>query len=268
MATAGRLVIVATALVTVLAATAVGATGGAALNEAGKAAYARGDYESAARLFGEAIAREPGEPLFHYHRAVALSRLGRIREAATAYEATLRLDPPPEIGDAARAGLHTIASLMRTVPSRRDNDRSSPTVNPPPRRSFGPGSSDDVIGVPVRRAGGVWLTEVVINATRTAWFLVDTGASICVISPELAAAASIEPDRNARVLRLQTLSGITSGPIVSIGSVKVGEAEAERVAAVIHETGSVMEGILGNSFLGRYAVTLDAERGVLWLRRR
>jgi clan AA aspartic protease (TIGR02281 family) len=264
--TIGRPFVVA--VVTMLMVSTAEAAGGSALNEAGKTAYARGDYESAARLFGEAIAGEPGEPLFHYHRAIALSRLGQLHEAARAYEATLRLDPPPDLRAAARAGLRSITTLTSAAPSRRDDERPRAAGSPPPPRSFGPGSSRDAIGVPVRRAGGVWFTEVVVNATRTARFLVDTGASICVISPQLAAAVSIEPGPGARVLSLQTLSGLTSGAMVSVASLRVGEAEAEQVAAVIHETGDFMDGILGNSFLGRYAVTLDAERSLLWLRPR
>lgn len=63
------------------------------LNEAGKAAYARGDFAEAERLFAQAIANAPDNALPHYHRAVALTRLSRWREAAEAYQTTLRLRP-------------------------------------------------------------------------------------------------------------------------------------------------------------------------------
>lgn len=257
----------ATAVVTMLVASTGAAASGAGLNEAGKAAYAQGDYEAAERLFGEAVGREPGEALFHYHRAVALTRLGRLREAASSYEWALRLNPSADLRDAAQAALRSLATLMKQVPARRDDDQAR-SIPPPSRRSFGPSSRDEGVAVPVRRAGGVWLTEVIVNDSRTARFLVDTGASLCVISPQLAAALSIEPGTDARTIRLQTLSGVTSGVLVSIASLRVGEAEAERVAAVVHDTGPSMDGILGNTFLGRYAVTLDAERGLLWLRSR
>jgi len=96
-------------------------------------------------------------------------------------------------------------------------------------------------------------------------FLVDTGASTCVISPGLAAALNIRPDRHAPPVPLQTISGLTRGQLVSIASLRVGEVEAEDVIAVVHPLGSSMDGILGNTFLARFMVTLDPAQGVLRL---
>src|SRR5437870_11383437 len=67
------------------------------LNEAGRAAYARGDYEAAERLFSQAIAQAPDEPLLHYHRGVALMGLSRWQEAYTAFESALRLRPAADV---------------------------------------------------------------------------------------------------------------------------------------------------------------------------
>src|SRR5258708_8572877 len=64
------------------------------LNEAGKAAYAKGDFATAERLFSQALVQAPDEPLLHYHRGIALMRLSRWREASTAFETALRLNPP------------------------------------------------------------------------------------------------------------------------------------------------------------------------------
>src|SRR4029434_3013069 len=74
------------------------------LNEAGKAAYARGDFVAAERLFREAIRGAPEEPLLHYHLAVVLTRLGQWKEAKAAYERTLALRPPRAVARAATRG--------------------------------------------------------------------------------------------------------------------------------------------------------------------
>jgi clan AA aspartic protease (TIGR02281 family) len=95
---------------------------------------------------------------------------------------------------------------------------------------------------------------------------VDTGASVCVISPELAAAVGIRADPNAEIAKLSTLGGPTSGPLVKIPLVRAGDHEAKDVVAVIHETGDRLDGILGNTFLARYTATLDPTRGTLHLR--
>lgn len=110
------------------------------------------------------------------------------------------------------------------------------------------------------------MTEVVLNETRTAHVLVDTGATFCIISPELAEELGIDPGRQPKIVQLQTGSGTTSGSLVTLASLRAGDAEAANVQAVIHAAPPGMDGILGNSFLARFTVTLDAERGILTLR--
>ena len=215
------------------------------LNEAGKAAYGRGDFATAERLFNQAIAEAPDEPLLHYHRGITLMRLSRWPDAAVAFQSALRLDPPADVAAAARAGLRSIDSLLRQPETR------------------GPRTDDTTIRL--QRLGGNWIAQVRVNDVRVARFLVDTGASTCVISPGLAAALNIRPDRQAPAVPLQTISGVTRGQLVSIPSLRVGDVEAEDVMAVVHPLGAAMDGILGNTFLARFTVTLDPAQGVLRL---
>jgi hypothetical protein len=46
----------------------------------------------------------------------------------------------------------------------------------------------------------------------------------------------------------------------------VGDLEMRDAPVVIHDPGSGFDGILGNTFLGRYRVTVDADRRQLQLR--
>jgi clan AA aspartic protease (TIGR02281 family) len=218
------------------------------LNEAGKGAYARGDYATAERLFAQALAQAPDEPLLHYHRAVALMRLARWQEASTAFETALRLNPPADVAAAAKEGIRSVAPFVR-----------APRVKP---------HTDDDVSIPLRRVGGGWMASVRLNDLHTVEFLVDTGASSCVISPEVATALGIEPGPRAESVTIQVVGGRTTGPIVKLTSVRVGDAEAEDVAAVIHPISPGIDGLLGNSFLGRFTVTLDPQRGLLHLRPR
>jgi tetratricopeptide (TPR) repeat protein len=97
------------------------AAGAADLNEAGKQAYHRGDHAHAEQLFGQAIAQSPSDPLLHYHRGIALSRLSRWAEAARSYEAALRLSPPPALAASIREALRSAApfSAPRAAPLAR-----------------------------------------------------------------------------------------------------------------------------------------------------
>ena len=230
----------------VLLVTLLGAAPGD-LNEAGKSAYQRGDFAEAERLFTQALARTPSDPLLHYHRGAALTRLGRIREATAAYETALRLDPPPAVAAAARDGLRAIGALG--APSR-------------PRRS-----ADETV-IALTRIPGGWLTEVVINGAWTGPLLLDTGASVTLVSPAVARAAGISIGPDTQMVEVQGIAGRTRGPIVTLSSIQVGEIEARGVRAVVVELPTGLNGLLGNSFLARYTFTLDPREGALRLQPR
>ena len=217
-------------------------------NQAGMAAYQRGDFEAAERSFQRAIAESPREPLFRYHRGAALTRLGRWAEAVQEYETALRLNPDPALAEATRAGLAAVKPLAQPRPPRRQ--------------------AREEVSIPLFRNGGAWLADVTVNDERRARFLVDTGASISVVSPELARTLRIERDPDAPLLKLHTLAGVITAPIATIPSLSVGGLEAVRVKAVIYDIGPGVDGILGNSFLDRYQVTVDAAGGRLLLRPR
>jgi len=218
------------------------------LNEAGRAAYARGDYAAAERLFTQAVAQTPDEPLLHYHRGVALMRLSRWQEAYAAFESALRLNPPADVATAAKTGIRSVAPLIR-----------APEVKT---------SRGDDVSIPLRRLAGGWMASVRLNNSRTVELVVDTGASSCVISPELATALGIEPGPRAESMTMQIVGGRTTGSIVQLASVRVGDAEAEDVTAVVHPISPGIPGLLGNSFLARFIVTLDPQQGILHLRPR
>jgi clan AA aspartic protease (TIGR02281 family) len=227
-------------------------TAGAAvadLNEMGMTAYSRGDYATAERIFSQALAQAPQDPLLHYHRAVALTKLSRWREAATAYETVLRLRPAADVAAAARQGLGAVAPMVRSGPAR-----TVPETTEVPLLGH-------------HSIGGWWTIEVVVNDTRTARFLVDTGASVCLISPELARALGVRPGPDTPWVELRGLTGRSQGPMIRIASLRVGDVEAENVRAVIHDAPGV-DGILGNTFLARFTFTLDPDRRVLALRPR
>ncbi len=109
------------------------------------------------------------------------------------------------------------------------------------------------------------MADVVLNDRERARFLVDTGASICVISPQLAAALRIRPATGDAPVHLQTLGGRVTGDLVTIPSLRVGEVEALDVPAVVYRLDDGMDGILGNTFLARYNARLDSRRGALTL---
>jgi len=124
------------------------------------------DYLEAMQLWSQAAALQPAEPLFHYYRGLALSRLGLKLSAIDSFQIALLLQPAPQL---ARQVLQEISRLHQ------------------------PGSALTVqeTTVPLEHGLGVWIARVVLNDSRTGRFLVDTGSSVTVISPALAAEMGI-----------------------------------------------------------------------------
>jgi clan AA aspartic protease (TIGR02281 family) len=243
------------------AASAIAAAGVAELNDAGKAAYALGDLTTAERLFREALQASPEEPTLHYHLAVVLTKQSRWKEAKDAYERCLRLGPSVSLRAAAMEGLRSVAPLAEKRFRAPDPD-ADPTVR---RRTRRPADPPDTVRL--QRWGGNWVVEATINDFQRASFVLDTGASICSISPQVAASLGLSTYDAPRV-HLMTPGGPTSGRFVKIPSIRIGEMEVRDVPAVVHASVDFADGLLGNTFLRHFTITLDPDRGILTLQPR
>jgi predicted aspartyl protease len=118
--------------------------------------------------------------------------------------------------------------------------------------------------VPLEKARGVWIVPVLLNGSRAGRFLLDTGSSVTLVSPLVG--AELPGGLTSReTVELQTLSGLTTGPAGRLASIRIGEAELRDVPVVLHDPGPGIDGILGNTVLARYRLTLDSDRRLLRL---
>ncbi len=115
--------------------------------------------------------------------------------------------------------------------------------------------------VDLLRKGEVWITDVLLNGRIRRHLVVDSGASFMLISPETAKELDITVNENTPVIPMTTVSGYILTPLVTLKSVRVGKAEVEDVEAVIYALPSGGGGLLGNSFLNKYKVTIDSIQG-------
>jgi clan AA aspartic protease (TIGR02281 family) len=199
-------------------------------------AWEHRDYPEALRLWSQAVSLQPGNAELHYLRGRALAALGLRASAADAFQVTLLLDPTSSIASEARDGL---AKLQ-------------------------PAGGDGQVVVPLEPGLGVWMVTAVINGQRGR-FLLDTGSSVVVVGPALAAAAGLMPAPGHEAVELQTLGGRTRGPSAVVATLQVGDAILSDVPVVLHDPGPGVDGILGNTFLSHYLVTVDADRRQLAL---
>lgn len=126
-------------------------------------------------------------------------------------------------------------------------------------------SEPEGMSVDLVRSGEVSFVEVVLNEKIKQHFIVDTGASFTVISREAANELGITIDENTPFIPITTASSVIFNPLVTLRSLRVGQAEAENVDALVHNLPGRSAGLLGNSFLSKFKVVLDSIQGKMTL---
>ena len=128
---------------------------------------------------------------------------------------------------------------------------------------------DRDITIPLQKIGGSFVAQVNLNKERTAHLIVDTGASMTVLSTNIAIDLGILGTTDNELLTVNTAGGSVQVNMNYLSSLSVGSAQAHHVAVAIHDLPDIpeqIEGLLGMSFLKHFLITLDAEHARLILR--
>ena len=123
----------------------------------------------------------------------------------------------------------------------------------------------DGISVDLVRKHELLLAEVVLNGRIRQYFIVDTGASFTLINKPTARELGITVDDTTPFIPIFTASSLIFTPLVTLSSIRVGEAEVENVDVLIYNMPSESAGLLGNSFLNKFKVVLDSMNGKMTL---
>lgn len=124
------------------------------------------------------------------------------------------------------------------------------------------------ITVPVTKIGGSMVVQVLFNNSVDAHLIVDTGATMTVISYDLGIELGLLSGSDVSLNTVNTAGGSVQVSMTKVGKIQVGSATASNVAVAIHDLPdgiSGVSGLLGMSFLKNFEVTLDADRGLLRL---
>jgi clan AA aspartic protease (TIGR02281 family) len=118
--------------------------------------------------------------------------------------------------------------------------------------------------VPLDGNGTSWLVHATLNGTVSGLFLLDTGASYCVLAPSTA--RRLRLPATGEQAQLRTANGIVRAPVVRIRTLDVGGNRARDVPAVVHTAVSPpIDGVLGLSYLNNFSYGVDPRRRVLRL---
>jgi predicted aspartyl protease/Flp pilus assembly protein TadD len=204
-----------------------------------------------------AISLEPGEPDYYISLARACSRLELYSEAADAYQRFLEVAPKTDAER--RARIRGLIDFYRYLGTTKLHRTSGP----------------EVASIPFDVHGHRPFINVMINGKGPLRFVIDTGASLSVLSDKAAQRLGIRPV--ARGGNARAVGGSGSFPILYgvLDSLAMGEAKIEMVPVYIRTVHAASEtpdreradGYLGLSVLANYAVTFDYQGRTLVLDR-
>ena len=122
--------------------------------------------------------------------------------------------------------------------------------------------------VDAERKGSHWIVTALLDGRVKARLLVDTGASMVVISREIADQLGAEAVKRGTAQVSVADGRKVTAAILELPSVEVGRNRAERViTGVMPESLKGIDGLLGMTFLNRFGFESDPKSGVFYLRR-
>lgn len=148
----------------------------------------------------------------------------------------------------------------RSIPPSRETPTLTPQSDAGPTRESGLRHPE----VPFLQRGTQILVEGIINQRVPVDLLVDAGTTITTIPASVGARLGIDLSKGLP-LRLQENRGVVSGRLVTVDSLRLGEAEINDFEIAIRENGPSRVGFLGSDFLGRFHVRVDYESNRLEL---
>ncbi|MDQ6994460.1 MAG: TIGR02281 family clan AA aspartic protease [Mariprofundaceae bacterium] len=121
-----------------------------------------------------------------------------------------------------------------------------------------------VLTLPYQDVHGSMVVKARINHVPMS-FILDTGATLMVLSPNMAKQAHIDIHNHKQII-LQTANGLVRVPQITIDSVEVGTWKQHHVQAAIQTVSSQKNiGLLGMSFLKAYRMSIDHQRHIILL---
>jgi predicted aspartyl protease len=113
-----------------------------------------------------------------------------------------------------------------------------------------------------------------LNGTQRATLLLDTGANITVVTPQIARRAGLEipsGDGGSKSKARMASGQEVEVSLVRVKSIMVGSARIDNLQVAVYEIGVLdnapfaVDGFLGADFLARFTMTVDPRAGTLTL---
>jgi aspartyl protease family protein len=154
----------------------------------------------------------------------------------------------------------TVSPQPVAAPAHATRAASAPVVA---RAAVGPATSEHEIAL---RADsyGQYSTDVRVNG-QSVPMLIDTGASLVVVSADVADRLGIVPPFNAQRVQVRTANGVATATLVKLNSLEIGPVFVPDVQALIADRSAGEVNLVGASLLSRLG-GVEQRDGYLYLR--
>jgi aspartyl protease family protein len=230
------------------------------------------EYEKAIGEVDKIIENNPGDPSCWYYRGVVYETKGDLEKAASDYRHSLSIEPrlkgvPFKLASVYERlgrpceGLFPIEQHLHYYPKLG----LEPRIKRQLERLRSSGRCDDLAGkgralIKFSPSTSLIRTRARVNG-KEGDFIIDTGASYVMLSLAFAERAHIHYDKKHTIL-INTAGGIRTAYLTTLDAVELqGLTSKSVLAAVLTTMTSDFDGALGLSFLSRFSMRLDREKG-------
>jgi clan AA aspartic protease (TIGR02281 family) len=170
------------------------------------------------------------------------------REAAR--RSLLLVSQDPDVGSHAQAML---TELHLTVAGMQEAEPPVPLT--------------EVAGIPLHRSGHHFLVDARPNNARSIRLLIDTGASLTILTPDTLERLGIHYTNTGRTNVFTTANGLVRAPVYTLDALSVGDWQVSRLEIGVLDLGggSGIDGLLGMNFLLHFQFYIDQNDALLRL---
>jgi len=216
--------------------------------QAGVSAYNSKNYAYAETCFKNALKSDPYNDTLKYYYAITLVQNKKIADAKYVYKNIIQTSNNQEVVSLSQKGMQLLGDY-----SYHSVQNTSPTK----------------VVLAANMSGNIIIiNNIKLNDKLNTSFILDTGASLTLISTQVAQNLGISTT-NAPKIKIMTGSGYIYAPKVVIKKIDVNGLKAYNVEAVVtdlpsHSSGSDQSqnvaGLLGLSFMKDFKVTVDRQK--------
>jgi len=125
---------------------------------------------------------------------------------------------------------------------------------------------DDIL-VALDKQGEQYIVNAIINDLEPVKLLIDTGASMTILSPEIIHSLGIDEENAEQRIRFSTANGVVAASVVHIDKIGIQHYSVADVQVGVLPSFPMgfVDGLLGMNFLGQFIFFIDQENATLQL---